>query len=133
MIHERLSTYHNVIGYRTHNQCVFPHCLRMSVSYSEAGINVPTFSRFRILLRLRWPNKSLSRPPDRPSLGKVEAGGHGSGSSKQNGPPRVDQGASKRGEHSGSPFCDETNLDILPTSSQRLTLLVAESYCGTVD
>ena len=45
------STYHTVIGYRINNRIFFPHRLRMSVSYSEAGMNVPTFRRFRILLR----------------------------------------------------------------------------------
>ena len=33
----------------------------MSVSYSEAGLNVRTFSRFRVLTRLRRPHESSSR------------------------------------------------------------------------
>ena len=44
----RYSTYHTLIGYRMFNRLFFPHHLRMSVSYSEAGMNVRTFSRFRI-------------------------------------------------------------------------------------
>ena len=38
----------------------------MSVSYSEAGMNLPTFSQFRILLRLRRPHEPSNRPPGRP-------------------------------------------------------------------
>ena len=49
-------------------------------------MSVPTFSRFRILLRLHRPHEPSSRPPGRPSQGEVEAGGHGSGRSKQNSP-----------------------------------------------
>ena len=49
----------------------------MSVSYSEAGAYVPTFSRFRITLRRRRPHQPSGRPPCRPSPGAVEAGGHG--------------------------------------------------------
>ena len=86
------SKYHTVIGYRLCNRSFFPHHLRVSVSYSEAGMNVPPFSRFRILLRLRRPQEPSSRPPGRPSPGEVEAGGHGSGRNKRNGPPRVDKG-----------------------------------------
>ena len=86
----------------------------MSVSYSEAGMNVPAFGRFRILLRSRRPHKPSSRPPGRPSPGEIEAGGHDSGRSKRNGPPRVDKRASKRGKHSESQSYDETILGILP-------------------
>ena len=45
----------------------FPHRLRMSVSYSEAGAYVPTFSRFRIPLRRPRSHEPSSRPPYRPS------------------------------------------------------------------
>ena len=55
------SKYHTVIGYRLCNRSFFPHHLRVSVSYSEAGMNVPPFSRFRILLRLRRPQEPSSR------------------------------------------------------------------------
>ena len=75
-------------------------------------MNVPTFSRFDILLRLRRPHEPSSRPPGRPSPGEVEAGGHGSGRSKRKGPPRVEKRASKRGEHSESQSCDDTILGI---------------------
>ena len=83
---------------------------------SEARVNVPAFSRFLILLRLRRPHEPLSRPPGRPSPDEVEAGGHGSARNKRHGPPRVDKRAAKRGEHSESQSCDETILDILHIS-----------------
>ena len=59
-------------------------------------MNAAAFSRFRILLRLRRPHEPSSRPLGRPSSGEVEAGGHGSGRNKQNGPPRVDEGLKAR-------------------------------------
>ena len=73
----------------------FPHHIRMSVSYSQAGMNVPTFSRFSILLRSRRPHEPSSRPPGRTSSGEVEAGGYGSGRSKRNGLPRVNKSAER--------------------------------------
>ena len=79
-------------------------------------MNAPTFSRFRVLLRLRRLHEPSSRPPGRPSLGEVGAGGHRSARSKRNGPPRVDKRASKRAEHSDSQSCDETILCILHIS-----------------
>ena len=39
----------------------------MSVSYSEAGMTVSTFSWFCILLQLHRPHEASSRPPGRPS------------------------------------------------------------------
>ena len=38
-----------------YNGSFFPHRLGMSVSYPESGTNVPTYSRFGILLHLRRP------------------------------------------------------------------------------
>ena len=61
---------------------------------------MPTFSRSGILLRLRRPHEPSIRPPGRASPGEVEAGGHGNGKSKRNGPPRVENRAAKRGENS---------------------------------
>ena len=84
----------------------------MSVSYSEAGAYVPTFSRFRIPLRRRLPHEPSSRPPCRPSPGAVEAGGHGGGRNKRKGKPQVEKRAAKRGERSESYSCD-TILDML--------------------
>ena len=57
-----------------------------------------------------------NRPPGRSSSGEVEAGGHGSGRTRRNGPPRVDKRALKRGEHSESQSSDETILGILRPS-----------------
>ena len=73
------------------NRCFSPHRLRMSVSYSEAGMNVPPFRRFRLLLGLRWPHESSSKPPGRPSPREVEASGYGSGRSKRKGWPRIEK------------------------------------------
>ena len=70
----------------------------MSGSYFEAGLNVPTFSRFCIFVRLHRPHEPSSRSPGRPSPVEVEAGGHGNGRSQRNG------------------RCDETILDILHMS-----------------
>ena len=84
----------------------------MSVSYSEAGAYVPTFSRFRIPLRRRLPHEPSSRPPCRPSPGAVEAGGHGGARNKRKGKPQVEKRAAKRGERSESYSCD-TILDML--------------------
>ena len=89
----------------------------MSISYSEAGMNVPAFSRFRILVRLRRPHEPSSRPPGRPSPGEVEADRHGSGRSKRKGPPRVEKRAAKRGEHSELQSWDDTILVMLDTCS----------------
>ena len=99
-----------------YNRSSFPHRLRMSVSHSGTGMNMSTFSRFRMLLRLRRPHEPSSRPPGRRSPGGVEAGRHSSGRSKRNGPPRVHKRASKRGQHSGSQSCNETILGILHIS-----------------
>ena len=82
-MNNRHSTYNTVIGCCMRHRSLSPHRLRMSVSYSEAGMNVPAFGRFRILLRSRRPHKPSSRPPGRPSPGEIEAGGHGSGRSKR--------------------------------------------------
>ena len=71
---------------------------------------MPTFSRFRALLRLRRPHEASSRPPGRPSPGEVEAGGHGSGKSKRKGSPRVEKGAVKRGKRSDFHADDDTIL-----------------------
>ena len=88
----------------------------MSISFSEAGTNVPTFGRFRILMRLRRPHEPSSRPPGRPSPGELETGRHGSRRRKRNGPPRVDKRASKRGESTlESQSYDETIPGILHT------------------
>ena len=97
-MNNRYSTYHTLIGYRMYNRTFFPHRLRMSVSYPEAGMSVRTFSRFRIRLRLRRPHEPSSGPPGRPSSGKVLASGHGSGRSKRKGSPRVEKRAAKRGD-----------------------------------
>ena len=98
----------------SHAHSVLSRRLRVDVSYSETGMNVPTFSRFRILLRLCRPLEPSSRPPGRPSPGEVEAEGHGSAiRSKRNDPPRVDKRASECGEHAESQSCDETILGIL--------------------
>ena len=105
------------IGYRMYNS-FFPHRLRMSISYSKVGMNMPTFSRFGILLPFRRPRESSNRPLCRPSRGDVKESGHGSGKSKRNGRPRVDERASRRGEHSESQTCDETILGILHTYSR---------------
>ena len=85
----------------------------MSISYSEAGMNVPAFSRFRILVRLRRPHEPSSRPPGRPSPGEVEADRHGSGRSKRKGPPRVEKRAAKRGKRSDFHSDDNTILELL--------------------
>ena len=100
-------TYYSVIGYRTNNRSFFRHRLRMSVSFSEAGISVTTFSRFIILLRLRRPHEPSSRPSVRPSPGVVGRGEHGSERSKWNGLSRVNKSASKRGERSESQSWDK--------------------------
>ena len=42
-------------------------------------------------VRLRRPHESSSKPPGRPSTGEVQAGGHGSGRSKRQGPSRVEK------------------------------------------
>ena len=60
--------------------------------FCEAGMNVPTFSQFRILLRLRRQHEASNRPPGRPSPGEVEAGGYGSGRSKGTCSLRVEKG-----------------------------------------
>lgn len=78
----RCSTCQTVIGYRVYNR-FFLHRLRTIFSYSEAGMNVPTFSRLGILLRLRRPHELATRPPGRPAPGEIEADGHG-GSGKTN-------------------------------------------------
>ena len=101
--------YHTLIGYRMYNRFVFPRRLRMSVSYSEAGVNVPTFSQFRILVRLCRLHEPSRRTPGRPSPGEIEAGGHGSGRSTPKGSPRVD----KCGERSDFYSDDHTILDLL--------------------
>ena len=54
-------SYHTLIGYRMYNQRGFSHHFRMSVSYPEAGMNMPMFSQLGIFLRLRRPHES-SRP-----------------------------------------------------------------------
>ena len=51
-MNNRYSTCHSVIGYRMYNRSLFPYRLRMRVSCPEAGVNVPTFSRFRIFFTL---------------------------------------------------------------------------------
>ena len=51
-MNNRYSTCHSVISYRMYNRSLFPYRLRMRVSCSEAGVNVPTFSRLRISLTL---------------------------------------------------------------------------------
>ena len=87
----------------------------MSNSYSEAGMDVPTFNRFRILLRLRRPQEPSSRPPGRPAPGEVEADRHGR-KSKQD--VRL---VSIKGPRSAEPWesqsCDETILGILHSIS----------------
>ena len=93
-----------------YNRSFFPHTLRMSVSYYEARINVPTFCRFRKLVRLRQPHEASNRPPCRPSPGEVEAGGHGNGRSILKGSPRVEKRAAKRGERSDFHSEDSTIL-----------------------
>ena len=70
------------------------------------------FGRFRILLPLGRPHELSSRPPGRPSAGEVEGDGHGSGRSRRNGQPRVNERPSKRGEYSESQSCGETMPDI---------------------
>ena len=91
----------------------FPHRLRMSVSYPEAGAYVPTFSRIGITLRRRRPHESSSRPPCRPFPGAVEAGGHGGKRSKRKGPRRVEKKAPKRAEHSDFYSFNDKILDLL--------------------
>ena len=54
-----------------YNRSFFLHRLRMSVSYSEAGMNVPTFSRFRMLLRLCRPHEPWSMPQGRQATGQA--------------------------------------------------------------
>ena len=54
------------ISYRIAIEVFLPHPLRMGVSDCEADVNVPTFSWFRALLRLRRPHEASRRPPRRP-------------------------------------------------------------------
>ena len=91
----------------------------MSVSYSEAGMNVCTFSWFALLLRLRRSHEPSNRPPGRPSLGEAEAGGHGISGIKLNDPPRGDKRTSKHGERSESQSYDGTILGILRIQAQK--------------
>ena len=94
----------------------FLHRFWTTVSYSEAGTYVPTFSRFRITLRRFRPHEPASRPrragsPRAPSV----AGGHGSGISKRKGSPRVEKRAAKRGEHSDFHPFNDTILELRHT------------------
>ena len=80
-----------------------PHRLRMSVSDCQAGLHLPPFDWFRVLLRLPRPHEASSRLPRGPSLGVVEARGHVSGRSKRKDSPRIEEGAAKHRERSGFP------------------------------
>ena len=111
-MYSRYTTYHTVIGYRVYIQVqskFFPHRLRMSVSYSEVGMNVPTFRRFCIFLRLRQLHKASNMP----SPGEVAAGGHGNTRNKQKNSPRVKKRTAKRGECSDFHSDNHKNLHFI--------------------
>ena len=75
------SKYHTVIGYRLCNRSFFPHHLRVSVSYSEAGMNVlADIWLVSHTFALASATRALEQAKTqcRPSSGEVEAGGHGS-------------------------------------------------------
>ena len=112
-MNSRYIAYHILIGYRTHNRTFFLRCLRVSVSYSEAGATAPTFSLFPIPLRRRRPHEPSIRPRCRPSSGAAEAGGHCGGTSKRKYPPRVEKSPAKRREHSDFHCYNDKILDLL--------------------
>ena len=96
-----------------YSRSCFPHRLPwISVSYSEPGACVPTFSRFRIPLRRCRPHEPSSRPPCRPTLVAVEAGGRGGARSERKGSPRVEKRAPERGARSFFPSFNDMVLHL---------------------
>ena len=80
-------------------------------------MNVSTFSRFGILLRLRRPHVASSRPLGRPSPGEVEAGGHGRRRSKRQSPPRVEKRGRKALSALGFPVLQRYDYGYLTHST----------------
>ena len=100
---------------------------------SEASMNVPTFRRFRILLRLRRPHEASSRPLGRPSPDDIEAGRYGSGRSKRNGLLRVDKTPACGSAHARSElesWTGTTTATVLPRGAHQSKCSSQEKYLG---
>ena len=84
-----------------YNRRFFPHRLRMSVSFSEAGAYVLPFSRFLITLGRHQPHEPSNRPLRTGRCAQAlpgcrQGGGHGGAESERKGPPQVEKTAAKR-------------------------------------
>ena len=74
-----------------------------------------TFSWVGAILHLPHPRETLSRPPQWPIPVEVDVSGHGRAIYKRTGPPRVEQRAWLRGEHTEFHVCNGTIVVILYT------------------